>query len=92
MVLYEHVLKLQYQEEYHIRLVDERTGRSSHLHFLDLSRVVLTLPHFLPVKNVKQNGNIKSNALYNPDERKHPPPTNMSDSERDSELEKYIRS
>lgn len=44
------------------------------------------------LKNMKQNGNVKSNALYNPDERRHPPPTNMIDSERDSELEKYIRS
>ncbi|OCH84352.1 ArfGap-domain-containing protein [Obba rivulosa] len=43
------------------------------------------------VEHMRQNGNIKSNAYYNPDERRHPPPTNMIDSERDSELEKYIR-
>ncbi|KAI0088309.1 hypothetical protein BDY19DRAFT_985604 [Irpex rosettiformis] len=43
------------------------------------------------VENMRQNGNIKSNALYNPDEIRHPPPTNYIDSERDSELEKYIR-
>lgn len=43
------------------------------------------------VEVMKGNGNIKSNDLYNPDEIKHPPPTNMIDSERDSELEKYIR-
>ncbi|KAI0640406.1 hypothetical protein C8Q79DRAFT_1107257 [Trametes meyenii] len=44
------------------------------------------------VEVMKSNGNIKSNALYNPDEIRHPPPTNMIDSERDSDLEKYIRS
>ena len=40
---------------------------------------------------MKQVGNIKANAIYNPDERRHPPPTNLIDSERDSELEKFIR-
>lgn len=40
---------------------------------------------------MKSKGNVKSNAHYNPDEVKHPPPTNMIDSERDSDLEKYIR-
>ncbi|TFY80211.1 hypothetical protein EWM64_g3802 [Hericium alpestre] len=42
-------------------------------------------------KNMRQNGNIKSNQRYNPDEVRNPPPTNMVDSERDSELEKFIR-
>ncbi|OSD00650.1 hypothetical protein PYCCODRAFT_1479087 [Trametes coccinea BRFM310] len=40
---------------------------------------------------MKSMGNLKSNAHYNPDEIKNPPPTNMIESERDSELEKYIR-
>ena len=40
---------------------------------------------------MKEKGNIKSNALYNPDEARHPPPATMMDSERDSELEKFIR-
>ncbi|KIK96179.1 hypothetical protein PAXRUDRAFT_826228 [Paxillus rubicundulus Ve08.2h10] len=44
------------------------------------------------VQVMKEIGNIKSNALYNPDETRHPPPANMLDSERDSELEKFIRS
>ncbi|KAI0752881.1 putative GTPase activating protein for Arf-domain-containing protein [Daedaleopsis nitida] len=43
------------------------------------------------VETMKANGNVKSNAHYNPDEVRHPPPTNMIDQERDSELEKYIR-
>ncbi|EGO00991.1 hypothetical protein SERLA73DRAFT_179008 [Serpula lacrymans var. lacrymans S7.3] len=43
------------------------------------------------VEVMKQNGNVKSNAHYNPNEARHPPPTNMIDTERDSELEKYIR-
>ncbi|KAH0831070.1 hypothetical protein J3R83DRAFT_13597 [Lanmaoa asiatica] len=41
---------------------------------------------------MKEKGNIKSNVLYNPNEARHPPPTNMMDSERDSELERFIRS
>jgi len=40
---------------------------------------------------MKQNGNIKSNAFYNPDDARHPPPTNMMEAERDSEIEKFIR-
>lgn len=40
---------------------------------------------------MRQQGNAKSNAYYNPNEVKHPPPANMIDSERDSELEVYIR-
>ncbi|KAI0824532.1 hypothetical protein BC628DRAFT_418888 [Trametes gibbosa] len=43
------------------------------------------------VEVMKTTGNAKSNAHFNPDEVKHPPPTNMIDSERDSDLEKYIR-
>jgi stromal membrane-associated protein len=45
----------------------------------------------LSLKIMKQNGNLKSNDLYNPDEFRHPPPTNMMDLERDSDLERYIR-
>ncbi|KAH9941528.1 putative GTPase activating protein for Arf-domain-containing protein [Amylocystis lapponica] len=41
---------------------------------------------------MRQMGNVKSNAFYNPNETRHPPPTNMVDSERDSDLEKFIRS
>ncbi|PCH37552.1 ArfGap-domain-containing protein [Wolfiporia cocos MD-104 SS10] len=44
------------------------------------------------VEVMKTTGNIRSNAYYNPDETRNPPPTNMVDSERDSELERYIRS
>jgi len=36
-------------------------------------------------------GNVKSNAIFNPDEIRNPPPTNMIEQERDSDLEKYIR-
>ncbi|EIM87598.1 ArfGap-domain-containing protein [Stereum hirsutum FP-91666 SS1] len=43
------------------------------------------------VEHMRQIGNIKSNQLFNPDEVRNPPPTNMVDSERDSELEKFIR-
>jgi len=43
------------------------------------------------MKTMKKNGNIKSNEHYNPDEIRHPPPTNMTEAERDSELEIYIR-
>lgn len=43
------------------------------------------------LKQMKEMGNIKSNAIFNPNELRHPPPPNMIDSERDSDLEKYIR-
>lgn len=43
------------------------------------------------LKNMKQIGNVRSNAKYISDETRYPPPTNLIDSERDSELEKYIR-
>lgn len=40
---------------------------------------------------MRQTGNVKANAEWNPNERLHPPPTNTGDVERDSDLEKYIR-
>lgn len=43
------------------------------------------------VDRMKEVGNVKSNKKYNPDEMRNRPPTNMEESERDSELEKYIR-
>ncbi|KAI0252851.1 hypothetical protein BJV78DRAFT_1281426 [Lactifluus subvellereus] len=43
------------------------------------------------VENMRQIGNIKSNEVYNPDVVRNPPPTNMIDAERDSDLEKFIR-
>ncbi|KAJ7130314.1 hypothetical protein C8R44DRAFT_64502 [Mycena epipterygia] len=41
---------------------------------------------------MRQNGNIKSNQFYNPNETRHPPPPNLMDGERDSEMEQFIRS
>ncbi len=43
------------------------------------------------VDRMKEMGNLKSNRIFNPDEMRNRPPTNMEESERDSELEKYIR-
>ncbi|KAJ7672543.1 hypothetical protein DFH06DRAFT_95022 [Mycena polygramma] len=43
-------------------------------------------------ENMKNNGNIKSNHFYNPNETRHPPPPNLMDGERDSEMEQFIRS
>lgn len=40
---------------------------------------------------MKSIGNIKSNAIYNPNEILNPPPPNLEESERDSEIEQYIR-
>jgi hypothetical protein len=40
---------------------------------------------------MKNMGNAKSNAIYNPNEARHPPPPNLEDGERDSEMEQYIR-
>ncbi|RXK41704.1 hypothetical protein M231_00939 [Tremella mesenterica] len=36
-------------------------------------------------------GNKASNAIYNPNERLHPPPTSSTAEARDSEIERYIR-
>ncbi|TFK32097.1 hypothetical protein BDQ12DRAFT_693023 [Crucibulum laeve] len=43
------------------------------------------------VEVMKNMGNANSNAIYNPNEARYPPPPNLEDSERDSELEQYIR-
>ncbi|KAF8805578.1 ArfGap-domain-containing protein [Phlegmacium glaucopus] len=43
------------------------------------------------VETMKCMGNVKSNAIYNPNEFRNPPPPNLEDSERDSEIEQYIR-
>ncbi|KAJ6613634.1 hypothetical protein B0H10DRAFT_2165269 [Mycena sp. CBHHK59/15] len=43
-------------------------------------------------ENMRQNGNIKSNQYYNPNESRHPPPPNLMDGERDSEMEQFVRS
>ncbi|KAJ7507152.1 hypothetical protein B0H11DRAFT_2271669 [Mycena galericulata] len=43
-------------------------------------------------ENMRENGNIKSNHYYNPNEARHPPPPNLMDGERDSEMEQFIRS
>ncbi|KAJ3851869.1 hypothetical protein EV368DRAFT_74373 [Lentinula lateritia] len=43
------------------------------------------------VERMKEMGNLNSNAIYNPNELRHPPPLMLLEDERDSELEKYIR-
>ncbi|KAH6891754.1 hypothetical protein BKA70DRAFT_1408475 [Coprinopsis sp. MPI-PUGE-AT-0042] len=43
------------------------------------------------VDSMKNMGNVKSNDIFNPNEVRHPPPPDLDDSSRDSELEKYIR-
>jgi hypothetical protein len=42
-------------------------------------------------QHMRQVGNIRSNEMYNPNEVRHPPPANMIDLARDSEIEKFIR-
>ncbi|KAI5815943.1 hypothetical protein BZA77DRAFT_265019, partial [Pyronema omphalodes] len=42
------------------------------------------------VENMKKIGNLKSNAYYNPDTRKHPPPVSQID-DSDSHMERHIR-
>ena len=56
-----------------------------HLGTRDVSHETLVLQY------MRQVGNVKSNGTYNPNEVRHPPPTNMIDAERDSDLEKFIR-
>lgn len=40
---------------------------------------------------MRSMGNVKSNAIYNPNEIRNPPPPNLEETERDSEIEQYIR-
>ena len=40
---------------------------------------------------MRQTGNRASNAIWNPNEALHPPPTSLGADERDSEVEKFIR-
>ncbi|RXW22243.1 hypothetical protein EST38_g3608 [Candolleomyces aberdarensis] len=40
---------------------------------------------------MRNMGNAKSNGIYNPNELRNPPPPNLEDGERDSEMEQYIR-
>ncbi|KAG0151466.1 hypothetical protein CROQUDRAFT_544186 [Cronartium quercuum f. sp. fusiforme G11] len=44
------------------------------------------------VESMKSKGNLKANSQWNPNEAKNPPPTDLEESERDSELEKFIPS
>jgi len=67
--------------------MDQGTSRSCSL-FLQW---VDTLIDFCFLKVMKQNGNLKSNAYYNPNEVRNPPPTNFVSAEGDSEMERYIR-
>lgn len=43
------------------------------------------------LQTMRSIGNVKSNAIFNPNEIRNPPPPNLEDSERDSEIELYIR-
>ncbi|PWN20779.1 ArfGap-domain-containing protein [Microstroma glucosiphilum] len=43
------------------------------------------------VERMREYGNEKSNAYYNPDEKRNRPPANVGDGERDSEVERFIR-
>ena len=40
---------------------------------------------------MKSIGNINSNKIYNPNELRNPPPPDLEETERDSEMEQYIR-
>ncbi|KAF8352028.1 hypothetical protein F5887DRAFT_1277745 [Amanita rubescens] len=44
------------------------------------------------VETMKSMGNLKSNAIYNPNETRYPPPPALADPENDTDLESYIRS
>ncbi|ODN82778.1 hypothetical protein L202_01055 [Cryptococcus amylolentus CBS 6039] len=43
------------------------------------------------ISTMRSIGNTASNAIYNPNERLHPPPSSYGHEERDSEIERYIR-
>ncbi|KAJ3557286.1 hypothetical protein NP233_g11784 [Leucocoprinus birnbaumii] len=44
------------------------------------------------LEQMKEIGNVKSNAIYNPNEVRNPPPPRLDDPARDNDLEQYIRS
>src|SRR5260370_36852059 len=46
---------------------------------------------FRSLQCMKNAGNLRANSTYNPDERRNPPPTNADESDRGSEMEKFIR-
>jgi hypothetical protein len=80
------------QEKPDVGYLDERTSRCSFVVPFPLSIVWLLIVRYLTaIKRMKEMGNVKSNAYFNPNEIKNPPPTNMIEQERDSDLEKYIR-
>lgn len=43
------------------------------------------------IQRMREMGNLKSNAIYNSNEVRNPPPPKLDDSTRDHELEQYIR-
>lgn len=43
------------------------------------------------VERMRSIGNIKANMQWNPNSAKNPPPTDLEESERDSQLERFIR-
>ncbi|EGG13012.1 uncharacterized protein MELLADRAFT_76352 [Melampsora larici-populina 98AG31] len=43
------------------------------------------------VERMRSTGNIKANMQWNPNSAKNPPPTDLEESERDSQLERFIR-
>ncbi len=43
------------------------------------------------INSLRAVGNTASNAIYNPNESLHPPPSSRGGDERDSEMEKYVR-
>nr|GAT50156.1 ARF GAP-like zinc finger-containing protein [Mycena chlorophos] len=44
------------------------------------------------VDRMREMGNNNSNLIHNPNETRHPPPPNLLDGERDSEMEQFVRS
>ncbi|KAJ7069914.1 hypothetical protein C8F01DRAFT_1246080 [Mycena amicta] len=44
------------------------------------------------IDRMREMGNVNSNLIHNANETRHPPPPNLLDGERDSEMEQYVRS
>ena len=75
-----------YQEKLDDGRLDKGTSRGATIMLVAEPRSDL-----VDLQSMRQIGNIRSNETYNPDEVRNPPPTNMIDAERDSDLEKFIR-
>lgn len=64
-------------------LTPHSTSISTRSHISKVKSLTLDTWTKEQIQSMKDMGNVKSNAIYNPDEMRNRPPTNMEESERD---------